>query len=60
MFYFRLKGTESIISVYHVIKYKSRIGENARKAKSERWEGKGKGPVAYKSSRGLQGRKLLC
>lgn len=31
MFYFRVKGTECLISRHHVIKYKSHWGENASK-----------------------------
>lgn len=31
MFYFRVKGTESLISVYHVIKYKSHWGETLKR-----------------------------
>ena len=40
MFYFRVKGTECLISLHHVIKYKSHWGENAsKKGRNERLGG---------------------
>lgn len=65
MFYFRVKGTECLISRHHVIKYKSHWGENASKKGGMKGGGGGGGVQRWRwwcvNLHGvLQGRKLLC
>lgn len=65
MFYFRVKGTECLISRHHVIKYKSHWGENASKKGGMKGGGGGGGGgaevavVVCKSSWGFAGKETL-